>query len=505
MREKFKRFCDTANPDLLRLVIIFVLVGLLLAGFLLFGRSGNENSVMPAWEQAEHVEPPDERLAAAQKENPDTVAWITIPGTNIDAPVQQYFDVDVPLRGERYGSSDAHDWTTNSGLYYLREVSAPDSYLIEQSVIPVEFTYENQFIAWQVVDCLHSDKQTTVEIDKRALTSDSDDTFVLTGATLTVTDWNDNVVDTWESGETAHMIRGLHLSHDFAGNRDTTKIYTLTETRPADGYTTARSIQFRLEQATDDNGYLQETAVWVLRESEDAEYRSGSIISPTAFSDDTVATIPAKLRAFWDKLLGKNPDTDGVVIANWYCVNGTLVVNFTDAANDRAIAKCLRESDFSDLTFDKVYLTGAAAPAFFADKQVADKPADAEITYSASWILLKNSDGFSQTVTMLDAPTRVKISKADIATHEEIPGATLRVLDKDGSVVDEWVSEDTPHYMEAVLVAGRTYHVQAVSLLSVEQMSNGMLYAVWAIPTALLFLGIGAVISRRVFAKHQVS
>ena len=371
-----------------------------------------------------------------------------------------YFDVDVPLRGEHYGSSDAHDWTTNSGRYYLREISVPDGYLIEQSVIPVEFTYENQFIAWQIVDCLHSDKQTTVEIDKRAFTSDSDDTFALPGATLTVTDWNGNVVDSWESSDTAHVIRGLHLSHDFAGNRDTTKIYTLSETRPADGYTTARSIQFRLEQATGDNSYLQETTVWVLHESEDAEYQSGSIISPTAFSDDSVATIPAKLRAFWDKLLGKNPDADGVVIANWYCVNGMLVVNFTDAANDRAIAKCLRESDFSDLTFDKVYLTGAAAPAFFADKQVADKPTDAEITYSASWILLKDSDGFSQTVTMLDAPTRVKISKADIATHEEIPGATLRVLDKDGSVVDEWVSEDTPHYMETVLLAGEIYTLE---------------------------------------------
>lgn len=227
-----------------------------------------------------------------------------------------YFDVDVPLRGEHYGSSEAHDWTTNSGRYYLREVSVPDGYLIEQSVIPVEFTYENQFIAWQVVDCLHSDKQTTVEIDKRAFTSDSDDTFALPGATLTVTDWNGNVVDTWESSDTAHVIRGLHLSHNFAGNRDATKVYILTETRPADGYTAARSIQFRLEQATDDNGYLQETAVWVLHESEDAEYQSGSVISPTAFSDDTVATIPAKLRAFWDKLLGKNPDADGVVIAN---------------------------------------------------------------------------------------------------------------------------------------------------------------------------------------------
>ena len=136
------------------------------------------------------------------------------------------------------------------------------------------------------------------------------------------------------------------------------------------------------------------------------------------------------------------------------------MVNFTDAANDRAIAKCLRESDFSDLTFDKAYLNGAAAPAFFADKQVAEKPADAEITYSASWILLKNSDGFSQTVTMLDAPTRVKISKADIATHKEIPGATLRVLDKNGNVVDEWVSKDAPHYMEAMLVAGETYTLE---------------------------------------------
>ena len=93
----------------------------------------------------------------------------------------------------------------------------PDGYLIEQSVIPVEFTYENQFIAWQVVDCLHSDKQTTVEIDKRAFTSDSDDTFALPGATLTVTDWNGNVVDSWESSDTAHVIRGLHLSHDLPG------------------------------------------------------------------------------------------------------------------------------------------------------------------------------------------------------------------------------------------------------------------------------------------------
>jgi uncharacterized membrane protein len=49
------------------------------------------------------------------------------------------------------------------------------------------------------------------------------------------------------------------------------------------------------------------------------------------------------------------------------------------------------------------------------------------------------------------------------------------------------------------------YHAQFVSLMSVEQMSNGILYAIWAVPVALIFVGIGIAISRRAFAKHQVS
>src|SRR5699024_10885757 len=46
--------------------------------------------------------------------------------------------------------------------------------------------------------------------------------------------------------------------------------------------------------------------------------------------------------------------------------------------------------------------------------------------------------------------TKVKISKQDIATKEELPGATLVVKDKDGNVVEEWVSTTTPHYIEGL-------------------------------------------------------
>ena len=48
------------------------------------------------------------------------------------------------------------------------------------------------------------------------------------------------------------------------------------------------------------------------------------------------------------------------------------------------------------------------------------------------------------------------------------------------------------------------YHVQAISLLSVEQIGSGVLYGVWAVPAAAVFLVIGGAASSRIFIKHQV-
>ena len=49
------------------------------------------------------------------------------------------------------------------------------------------------------------------------------------------------------------------------------------------------------------------------------------------------------------------------------------------------------------------------------------------------------------------------------------------------------------------------YHAQFVSLMSVAQMSGILLYAIWAVPAALILIAAGSIFSRRVFAGHQVS
>lgn len=65
------------------------------------------------------------------------------------------------------------------------------------------------------------------------------------------------------------------------------------------------------------------------------------------------------------------------------------------------------------------------------------------------------------------------------------------------------VTETNPLFRFIALLP--LYHVQFISLMSIEQMGSGILYAIWAVPVALIFLGMGSGISRRVFVKHQVS
>ena len=66
-------------------------------------------------------------------------------------------------------------------------------------------------------------------------------------------------------------------------------------------------------------------------------------------------------------------------------------------------------------------------------------------------------------ISMVDDATMVKISKQDITTGTELPGATLQVIDKDGNIIEEWVSTTEAHYIEAKLIAGETYTLREIT------------------------------------------
>ena len=242
----------------------------------------------------------------------------TSPETNADGTT--YFDCDIPICGENYGSSTHKDNTTNSGKYFVKEIRAPLGYYVNEEPMEVAFTYDGEAV--QVLESTCTDKPTEMWVSKRNLTNDEE----LPGATLTIQDADGNVVTSWVSTDTPHRVTGLHLGD----------AYTLTETRPADGYALADEITFRLLQKVDENGSnLQETEVYYLT---------------------------TKNFLFW--------------------------------------------------TWD-------------------------------DWKLLDDA-----TVIMRDDTIKVEISKKDLTTMEELPGAELTLTDKDGKEIDRWVSSNKPHYIE---------------------------------------------------------
>lgn len=66
-------------------------------------------------------------------------------------------------------------------------------------------------------------------------------------------------------------------------------------------------------------------------------------------------------------------------------------------------------------------------------------------------------------VTMIDNTTIVKISKQDMTTGTELAGAKLQVIDKDGNIVEEWISTNEPHYIEAKLIANEIYTLREIT------------------------------------------
>ena len=169
-----------------------------------------------------------------------------------------WFNVDIPIRAKTYPDSG------NGGRYRIVEVKAPAGYLLDSTPVDVEFTYEGQQIAWQIVDGTNTNLRTSVDISKQDITNGKE----LPGAKLEIRDADGNLVEGWTSGKVPHTVRGLELE----------KEYTLTEKRAPDGYAEAESIVFKLVQ----EGTEQVNEVYVKADDDWSKMNGSTIVMQDA-------------------------------------------------------------------------------------------------------------------------------------------------------------------------------------------------------------------------------
>lgn len=117
--------------------------------------------------------------------------------------------------------------------YYVKETAPAPGFTSEGETQEFDFTYEGAEKESIPYELAFENVPTVFEFSKISLTDEKE----VEGAKLKVTDEEGNLVDEWVSGKEPHIIKELAV-----GGK-----YTMTETQPADGYVTAESIEFTVE------------------------------------------------------------------------------------------------------------------------------------------------------------------------------------------------------------------------------------------------------------------
>ena len=263
------------------------------------------------------------------------------------------------------------------GKYYVKEVYAPDGFVTTEEKQEFIFEYAGDQETTVTYEFTFENEPTTVEITKADLATSEE----IPGAHLKVTDKDGNVIDEWVSTVEPHVIKELVVG----------KTYTLTETKPADGYVTAESIEFVIENTAEVQKHQMLDDVTKVQ------------ISKTTITGDT--EIPgAKITIL---------DEDDQVVAEWTSTNEPHYIE--------------------KLPIGKYTLREVQAPkGYIISNDVSFEVADT---------------GEVQMVTMKDdtAKGKVLINKIDADNEEPLKGVEFELRDSNGKVLEKLVTDAAGH------------------------------------------------------------
>ena len=88
---------------------------------------------------------------------------------------------------------------------------------------------------------------------------------------------------------------------------------------------------------------------------------------------------------------------------------------------------------------------------------IKENPVDGYVTNTHIYEVDITKDGDELTIDIENKPLEMEFSKVDITNNKELPGAKMKVTDKEtGKVIDEWISTNEPHKIK-YLVEGHEY------------------------------------------------
>ena len=343
---------------------------------------------------------------------------------------------DVPVMDEGYGKTEGN---LNSGDYYFLEESVGDSYYINREKHQVHLEYKDQKTAVVSVKAVVKEDQTETVISKRMIASSVE----IKDCHLKISDENGNEIVSWITGDISSVklnekIDEMGYDNVRVENGDgyAVKIYgllhdreyTLTETKPADGYATANDITFKLVESDDENARTR-----VLIKNGDS------------FNENI------------DNLVIMYDDTTKIEFSKTDITNGKELPGCHMQVTEKDTGKVMDEwvSSEQSHVIEGKYAVGKTYVL------TETKPRDGYATATSIEFTVAD-DGKVQKVNMVDDTIKVEFNKIASDTKKQLGGAKYKVYDGKGKKVYEFTTGKKAEFIEGIFKAGETYTFKEV-------------------------------------------
>ena len=358
---------------------------------------------------------------------------------------------NVPVMDESYGKKneqkDEHNdeqeqpvnEALNSGNYYFLEESISDSYYIDREKHQVHLEYKDQKTAAVSTKAVVKEEQTETVISKRMIASSVE----IKDCHLKISDENGNEIVSWITGDISSVKLNekiYEMGYDNVrvekGDGYAVKIYgllhdreyTLTETKPSDGFVTANDITFKLVESDDENA---KTKVLV---------KNGD-----SFTENV------------DNQVIMYDDTTKIEFSKTDITNGKELPGCHMQVTDKDTGKVMDEwvSSEQSHVIEGKYVVGKTYVL------TETKPRDGYATATSIEFTVAD-DGKVQKVNMVDDTIKVEFNKIASDTKKQLGGAKYKVYDSKDKKVYEFTTGKKAEFIEGIFKAGETYTFKEV-------------------------------------------
>ncbi|MFQ9185201.1 MAG: SpaA isopeptide-forming pilin-related protein [Thomasclavelia ramosa] len=335
------------------------------------------------------------------------------------------------------------------GTYNVEEIACPDGFVLDKEVKTVQFAQQD-FVTLTYTSSLNINNELTKTVFSK-VTADGDNLY---GVPMEIVDAKTGEqVYNWITDDNDLEIDGL-----------TTGDYIWREVNAPEGYVLAKPIEFTVKDGDIQDIEMKNFSVEFAKNGNDGnKLLKGGEFQVTSTKTKQVLDKWTSGEHIFDITEDmKTKLTSGEVVSNMYVdIEDDSSTYYRISKNEgrddyRLLMQANGETKYYNIDINGDETTHMIRGTAEDQEYVITELKSPDGYATAEPVSFKTNKEQNLTVDMTDEITQFEFYKKDITSQEELEGATLQIKDKNGNIVDEWVSGKTPHKITGLTV-GQTY------------------------------------------------